>query len=204
MIGPGKYSGLTGLALMGVIILLTACGTSVERIDAEDTPDLSGRWNATDSRLVAEEMVQDMLSRQWLDNHRNRTGEQPTIIVGEIRNLSHEHINTDTFINDIERQVINSGAVGFVAGDELRRAIREERRDQDIHALEETRNPMGREIGADYMLTGTINTITDVEGRTEAVYYQVNLALTSIADNRRVWVGQKEIQKVIQRGRFRS
>jgi len=199
----GSYRAITVL-LLSAALLLTACTTRVDRIGADEAPDLSGRWNATDSRLVSEEMVQDMLSRQWLDNHRRQAGQQPTVIVGDIRNLSHEHINTGTFINDIERQVINSGDVGFVAGEDLRRAIREERRDQDIHALEETRNPMGREIGADYMLTGTINTITDVEGRTEVIYYQVNLSLTSIADNRRVWVGQKEIQKVIKRGRFRS
>ncbi len=191
-------------AMVIAAMLLAGCGTTVDRIESDEVRDLSGRWNDTDSRLVSEEMVQDMLSRAWLDNHRRNRGEDPTVIVGDVRNLSHEHINTGTFINDIERELINAGEISFVAGSDLRQAIREERRDQDVHAREDTRNPMGQEIGADYMLTGTINTIMDVEGRTQVAYYQVNLALTSIADNRRVWVGQKEIKKVIQRGLFRS
>ena len=46
-------------------------------------------------------------------------------------------------------------------------------------------------------LTGTINTIVDVDGRVQATYYQVDLALTSLANNTRVWVGQKKIKKDI-------
>jgi penicillin-binding protein activator len=126
------------------------------------------------------------------------------VIVGQIRNLSHEHINTNTFIRDIERELINSGQVVFVAAGGEREAIRDERDDQAQHARPDTANPPGRELGADYMLTGTINTIMDTEGRTEVAYYQVDLALTSLRDNTRVWVGQKQIRKVIRRGLFRS
>ncbi len=192
------------LVLLAALTLLAGCATRVERIGADEVRDLSGRWNDTDSRLVSEEMIADMLARPWITEHTRRAGgERPTVIVGEVRNLSHEHINTQTFVNDIERALINSGRVRFVASASERVALREERADQDLHAREDTRKAMGREIGADYMLTGTINTIMDVEGRTQVAYYQVDLALTSLADNTRAWVGQKRIKKVIQRARFR-
>lgn len=186
------------------VLLAAGCATRVDRIGVDETRDLSGRWNDTDSRLVSAEMIDDMLSRAWLVNHERQTSDMPTVIVGDVRNLTHEHINVNTFIADIERAVINSGEVSFVAGGDLREAIRRERLDQDLHASEETRNPMGREVGADYMLSGTVNSIVDVEGRRQVIYYQVNLALTSLADNRRVWVGQKEIRKYVERSRFRS
>jgi penicillin-binding protein activator len=193
------------LALVAAALALGGCATKVERIDAGEVRDLSGRWNDTDSRLVSEEMIADMLSRPWLAGHGSRAGSsRPAVIVGEVRNLSHEHINVNTFIRDIERELINAGRVSFVASGAEREAIREERADQDLHAREDTRKAMGREIGADYLLTGTINTILDVEGRTQVTYYQVDLALTSLADNTRVWVGQKKIKKVVQRGAFRS
>jgi penicillin-binding protein activator len=193
------------LALVAAALTLGGCATKVDRIDAGEVRDLSGRWNDTDSRLVSEEMIADMLSRPWLTSHGSRAGSsRPAVIVGEVRNLSHEHINVNTFIRDIERELINAGRVSFVASGAEREAIREERADQDLHAREDTRKAMGREIGADYLLTGTINTILDVEGRTQVTYYQVDLALTSLADNTRVWVGQKKIKKVVQRGAFRS
>jgi hypothetical protein len=128
---------------------------------------------------------------------------RPTVIVGEVRNLSHEHINVNTFTSDVERALINSGKVDFVASRGERGDIRAERRDQDIHAREDTRKAMGQEIGADFMLQGTINTIIDPSGDTQVRYYQVNLTLVSLADNRKVWVGQKEIKKLISRSKLR-
>ena len=195
-----RWSGL----LLAVLFLLAGCATQVDRVGPDDTEDLTGRWNERDSRLVSEEMVEDLMRRAWLERHHARSNNNPAVIVGEIRNLSDEHINTNTFIRDIERELINSGRVTFVADGGERQAIRGERADQEEHARPDTRSPAGQELGADYMLTGTINTIKDVEGRTEVAYYQVNLALTSLADNTRVWVGQKEIRKVIRRGLFRS
>jgi hypothetical protein len=109
----------------------------------------------------------------------------------------------NTFVADLERALINSGRVEFVASRTERGGIREERKDQDIHAREETRKPMGQEIGADYMLQGTINTIIDVSGRTQVRFYQVDLNLISLADNRKVWQGQKKIKKLVERSQLR-
>jgi hypothetical protein len=165
--------------------------------------DLSGAWNDTDSRMVSEEMINDVLSRAWLQEYTRSKRKQPTVIVGEIRNLSHEHINVNTFVSDMERALINSGKVEFVASRTERREIREERKDQDFHASEATRKPMGQELGADFMLKGTINAIIDPAKNKQLRYYQVNLTLISLVNNRKVWVGQKEIKKLVKRGKLR-
>ncbi len=180
-----------------VALLLVGCSTRVERIAPDETVDLSGNWNDTDSRLVSEEMIRDVLARKWLNDFRSANNANPTVIVGDIRNLSHEHINVNTFVNDLARELINSGDINFVASGAERKQIREERKDMDLHAAEETRKAMGRELGADFMLQGTINSILDVEGRRQVRYYQVNLTLFSLADNRQVWIGQKEIKKFV-------
>ena len=184
--------------------LLFACGTSVERIDVDETRDLSGNWNDTDSRLVSKEMVTDVLSRAWLNKFTKNNNKAPAVIVGTVRNKSHEHINVTTFISDIERELINSGVVEFVASKKERSEIREEREDMDVHASEDTRKAMGQEQGADFMLKGTISTIIDAEGKEQVRYYQIDLTLISLADNRKVWVGQKKIKKFIKRASVRG
>jgi uncharacterized protein (TIGR02722 family) len=189
--------------LLTALLGLTACGTQVERVDVEETHDLSGAWNDTDSRLVSEEMINDMLSRPWRQDYTNRYRKQPTVIVGTVRNLSHEHVNVNTFVNDIERAMINSGKVTFVASSQERQEIRDERKDQDLHAREDTRKAMGQELGADFMLKGSINTIIDMEGKTQLRYYQVDLNLISLRDNRIAWVGQKKIKKLVKNSRLR-
>jgi hypothetical protein len=51
------------LYLAGLFLfLLAGCGTQVERVDVKEVHDLSGAWNDTDSRLVSEEMIEDMVS----------------------------------------------------------------------------------------------------------------------------------------------
>ncbi len=199
----GRISLRFGLALL-LAVAGSACSTRVDRLDAGDVKDLSGAWNDTDSRLVSEEMIRDSLSRAWLQEwDRSNGGKRPAVIVGEIRNLSHEHINVNTFTSDMERALINSGKVDFVASRAERKGVREERKDQDIHAREDTRKAMGQELGADFMLSGTINTIVDPSGSTQVRYYQVNLTLISLTDNRKVWVGQKEIKKLVTRSKLR-
>ncbi|MDX1443862.1 MAG: penicillin-binding protein activator LpoB [Gammaproteobacteria bacterium] len=183
---------------------LAGCGgAKVQRVDAGSTTDVSGKWNDTDSRLVSEEMISDMLSRPWIERHRAEEGDMPTVIVGRIRNLSHEFINTQTFTNDIERELVNSGRVEFVADRTERTDVRDERADQDINAREDSRNAMGQEEGADFMLSGSINTIVDAAGDRQVVFYQVDLELISMKDNRKVWLGQKKIKKDIERSGFR-
>ena len=184
-------------------VVLSACATSVERVASDSTIDLSGAWNDTDSRLVAEEMIQDALSRPWIGEFTGRTGQRPAVIVGTVRNLSHEHINVKTFVADMERALVNSGRVDFVASRDERGEGRDERIDQDLNAREDTRNAAGQELGADFMLQGQINTIIDAEGKEQVRYYQVDLTMISMADNRKVWLGQKKIKKYVKNAKLR-
>jgi uncharacterized protein (TIGR02722 family) len=182
---------------------LVACKKEVTRVDQNAVTDLSGKWNDTDSRLVSDEMVQDVLSRPWLNRYTTKHKKPPTVIVGKVRNLSHEHINTRTFVADIERALINSGAVDFVASSTERQEIREERKDMDLNATEATRKAAGAETGADFMLKGTINTIVDAISGEQARFYQIDLTLIDLSNNRKTWVGQKKIKKTIEKGGLR-
>ena len=196
-------SSLALIAVLSTVTILTGCSTSVKRMEAGEVTDLSGDWNDTDSRMVSEEMIRDVLGRPWIDRFISEKGDLPAVIIGSVRNLSHEHINVGTFIGDIERELINSGGVVFVASKIERGEIRDERQDQELNASSETAKQMGQELGADFMLTGVINTILDTEDDEQVRFYQIDLSLISLADNRKVWVGQKKIKKLIDKSTFR-
>jgi uncharacterized protein (TIGR02722 family) len=197
-----KALRLTGVLLLAAILILTlGCSSRkvVSRVDTSETIDLSGNWNDTDSRLVAEEMISDALSKPWLMAFVRDKGRNPAVIVGAIRNLTDEHIATGTFVGDIERAFVNSGNVRVVATSEEREGVREERADQQANASPETVKRFGMELGADYMLIGEINKITDQEGREKVAFYQVDLTLTDLQSNEKVWIGQKKLKKYIAR-----
>lgn len=181
-----------------VLPLLLACGTKVERMDVNTTKDLSGKWNDTDSRLVAETMIQECLNGSWYAKAlRESRGKEPVVIVGTVNNDTMEHINTGAFIEELQRALINSGKVEFVASSSERGEIRQERLEQDEYASEATRKAFGQEVGADYMLSGVLSSIVDQEGRKSVVFYQVNLKLINIETNKILWNGQKQIKKYV-------
>lgn len=181
--------------------IISGCASSkkVTRISEQSVTDLSGDWNDTDSRLVSEAMISDVMRGAWLGNFTNKNGRQPVLIVGKVTNRSYEHINVNTFIKDMERQLINSGEVDFVASSTERNQIRDERKDQAIHASEETQKAPGQESGADFMVIGTISSIVDKEGGTQVKFYQINLELINLVDNKKVWIGEKKIKKGISK-----
>lgn len=188
---------------VSVAFALTGCGheTKVTRVDAGVVTDLSGRWNDTDSRMVAEAMVKDALQYPWLGNFEKANQRQPVVVVGTVLNSSHEHINVQTFITDLERELTNSQKVTFVAGKGERDEVRSERKEQAIYAREETQKAPGKEIGADFMMKGTIATILDEADGAKAVFYQVDLQMIDLENNAKVWYGQKKIKKVVEKKR---
>ena len=197
----GKVKGAaraTAILLLGLAIL-AACGKKVRRIDPEETTDLSGYWNDTDSRIVSDDMIVDCLSHPWIQEHAIEYDAKPVVIVGSVRNRSTEHIATGTFIRDLERALVNSGQVRVVANPLEREELRDEREEQQDWACEETRKQLRAETCADYMLNGVIDTIIDKEGGTEVKFYQIDLYLTGIENNERVWIGQSKIKKEISR-----
>jgi uncharacterized protein (TIGR02722 family) len=187
------------LLLFSMLFLVASCSTSrqVQRVDAKTQIDLSGRWNDTDSKLVAEAMINDALSRPWLPDFVAAKGDKPTVIVGLVKNKTHELISTDTFIKDIEREFINSGRVRVVQAGDAREELRDERADQQQYASPETIKQWGRERGADFMMQGVVNSIVDQEGNQKVAFYQTDLELTNLETNEKVWIGNKKIKKVI-------
>lgn len=197
----GSYRGLAIAAC--VVFFVSGCGheTKVTRVDAGVVTDLSGRWNDTDSRMVAEGMVKEALEYPWLGNFSRANRRQPVVVVGTVLNNSHEHINVQTFITDLERELTNSQKVTFVAGKGERDEIRTERKEQAVYAREETQKAPGKETGADYMMKGSIATILDEADGTRAVLYQVDLQMIDLESNAKVWYGQKKIKKVVEKKR---
>ena len=196
---------LVTVLVLGTVVFVNGCGKSVEvaRVDSGKEIALTDKWNDEDSRLVAEDMINDMLSYPWISQFNQRfPGKEPLVTVQRVRNKSHEHIAVDTFVNDIKRAVIRSGKAGFIATLEERQDTRAELADQDMNASADTRMEMGEEDGANFALSGTINSIVDQLDGQRVTYYQVDLKLINLQTAREVWNGSKKIKKFMERKSF--
>lgn len=190
------------------LLVISGCQPSqkVSRISPDTRTDLSGRWNDHDARLVAEQMIDDIVDKPWLDRFNREHRNPPVVIVGNVRNETMEHIDAEVFTNEMERAFVNTGRVSVVADRQERQQVRQERQEQQQYASLETMKKMARELGADYMLIGSINSIVDesLSGKEAAVFYTVSLELIDVETNQKVWIGNKKIKKYIERKNFRG
>ena len=194
-----KKNFLPLLTLTFILVICSCADRKVARVNTDQVIDLSGRWNDTDSRLVSEAMITDLLGSRWLPVYESRhNNARPVLVVGTITNKSHEHINSETFIKDIEKAIIRNGSVRLVQAGEKRQELRTERDEQNQgYTSPETAKKWGLELGADFMLQGTINSIVDSYKKEKVVYYQIDLELTDLETNEVGWMGDKKRQKQV-------
>ena len=188
------------ISLLSITLIIFSCAPKrqVQRIETDQTTDLSGRWNDSDSRVVSDELTKQLLNDNWIINYKTKNqNKRPILIVGIVKNKSHEHIDANTFIKDIERAIIKDGSARLVQAGDKRKSLRTERVEQQNYSSTETAKNWGLELGADYMLQGTINSIVDTYKKEKTIYYQINLELSHLETNEIVWIGEKKIKKYI-------
>ena len=187
---------LAALASLGSC-LTTTSSTGVERVAVDEVYDLTGKWNDIDSQEGANTIIDKALSGPWLERWQGT--EPPVLIVGNVRNNTSEHIDTQLFVKDIEAELINSGQVSFVASSEERGQVRNEREDQQSNASEATIKRIAQETGADFMLIGSIDSSVEESIGTKVVYYRLGMELIDLESNVKAWVGSHRIKKVINK-----
>jgi len=182
-----------------VIVACISCqSNNVTRIDPQTQIDLSGRWNDSDSRMVAEKMTNELFASERFKEYANGNGKKPTIIVGLIKNKTTEHIDASNYIKKFELTIYNSNVADLVESDEFRDKLRQERAEQQDFADPATVAQWGKETGADLMLFGEMSSEIDTNNKTRVVNYITTLFLTDIETNKRVWYGQHEIKKLVK------
>jgi len=190
---------VTALLFTALLSFSSCARRSVTRVAPDKQIDLSGRWNETDARLCAEALVTQSLNDQWLENFNRENQRKPVVVVGLIRNNSHEHMDTEIFIKDVEKAFVRSSLIRLVTAGEKRNELRGERADQQDFASMQTMKRFGQELGADFIMQGTVKSIVDGFGKEKTTFWQVDVELTNMETNEVVWIGDYKGKKYIVR-----
>ncbi len=182
-----------------IFLALIGCQTrQVTRLDPATQIDLSGRWNDSDSRKVADQMIFDLFDSESFKQYASNKSAKPVIILGSILNKTAEHIDANNFVKKFEMVIHKTGVADLVESDEFRDKLRVERTEQQDFADPATMKKMGLESGADLMLFGEVTSETDTYNNRRVVNYITTLFLTDIETNKRIWYGQNEIKKYVR------
>ncbi len=180
------------------LVLVVSCASSgVSRVDSGKAIDLTGDWNDTDVTLVCTTLINECLSSPRLASYEGKTGRLPVISVGNIRNLSDEHIDTTIISSKFSNAIINSGVADFLST--VKSDYRAERAEQENYVAENERKAEANEAAADFMLQGTVKTIVQKSGTTSVRVYYVTAELVDVERGTIVWSSQNdEIKKVVK------
>jgi uncharacterized protein (TIGR02722 family) len=200
---------LKTLSLLFLCILVVACSSApkVARVEASTQTDLSGRWNDSDVRMVCESLIKSAANSANIDRFikdfsAKNKGALPTVIVGSFRNISSEHIDTRIISGNMRTAIIISGKLEFVEGGNTREEIRSERIDQQFNASEKTAAALGNETGANFILTGEVNSMEEKSGNITMRAYFVKATMTNIETGKIIWEdNNNEIKKIIRQPR---
>ena len=176
---------------------LFACSPGFEGTysDPQKAEIVDDKWSETDAHKVANSMIAQVTSKPWLAGFEATKRQKPIVIVDEIANRTDEHIDTKALTEAMTDELINSGKVRFVNG-EKRKQILEEIKYQNSGTTEaKTKKSMGKQIGADFMLSGAISSSVHTQSGLKTVTYLTALTLTNLETAEIVWSAKEEIKK---------
>lgn len=181
------------------LVLCLGCATSSgsndgpKEVSRTELPhDLSGEWNDVDADLVAQAMIADCLKSDWVERwSTTHDGRRPVLRLHPIRNRTAGYIDYRFFTKQIEAALIRSGKIDVVATAEESGPV--------VSDGEVDSSPTAQEPPADFVLNGWIVSQDDRAGDREVRAYLTSIEIIELSSQRKAWVGQKQIRKLIQR-----
>ncbi|MBI1909321.1 MAG: penicillin-binding protein activator LpoB [Deltaproteobacteria bacterium] len=173
---------------------LTACGRQYAKgayIPANTVILRSDKFVEADLQQIAEKLTESLLA----DERIAASAASPTVMMSLITNSTDEHIDMKSLSDKIRTALFKSKKIKFV-NESLRPAVKEEVEYQSGDFIDQkTAKKRGRQVGADYLISGNISAIKQPVGRQEIVYYKATLEMTDLATNIIAWTDEVEIKK---------
>lgn len=187
------------LLLSSILVGLTACGPKAfvkgEYDDVDRQNLMTDQWSETDMQKIVSDMVGSMTKHVSIANARTA----PIVMVTGLQNKTSEHIDTQSIMDMIRVELMQTGKVSFI-DKEARQDIKEEYDYQGSGMVsEDTKKGPGGQVGADLIINGRIDSIVQEVGKDKTVYYKVTLNLTNLKSGVIVWSDHKQIRKAFKK-----
>ena len=184
---------MTCLCLLGYM----GCTGKTTRLNPDELSNVEQGAGLTsqDYRSVCQRMARSLIGVPAIQN----AASPPTIAFVSVENRSDEYIDGDMFLNKMRKELITHSAGKILW---LDRAIIDEieRENRDKGSARRTSSREGIPYGADFFLTGIIESIPNVAGRDRTVYMRYSFRLTDATNSAIVWEDDYEIKRSRQTG----
>jgi len=193
-----RYARTLRLAAVALTILATGCAATTRSINpAEETVHYDASYDFSDKNEIVDKFTDSLLNTTSID----RESGKPIIVTYGIANETSEHINTGGISDDIRLALIQAGEYRFVNRRQRDNVLEEADFQYAGFVPPEQRIIEGRQLGANFILAGTLRSIEKQQPRQwrlnkrELIYYSLNLELTNIQTGEVSWADRVEIAR---------
>ena len=183
------------LSVISALGIAAGCTVTTRTVSPKEELHYDETYDFSDKKTIVKALVNSFLG--GFPPHES--AERPVIIIYGIANRTSEHISTSGVTDDIRQELLASGKVRFVSETQRGNIARETDYQYGGAVSPETRIQRARQVGARYMLTGTLRSIEKEEPRQVRLkkrslkYYSLNLELTDIETGLIQWADSVEV-----------
>lgn len=178
-----------------MVVLASACGPKAFTKGEYDDPTrvelLDDKYNEADMQQMADTVIKAMVACNYVAN----APKPPVVIVERVQNRTEEHIDTVSLTDKIRTALIKSGKVRFVNKEERGTLESEYDYNSGGNVSGPTAKKRGKQIGADYILSGAIATNVQEVGNDKFIYYKLTMNLTNLEESTIDCTEEREIRK---------
>ena len=183
--------------------IVSGCATTslVQYGDAKALQSISTDFSSSDLQQIAESMVDSLLIFPPIVDVTSQR--RPVITVDNIKNKTMQHIDTESITDSIRAKLVKSGKFRFIDRTTDQETVNEIKIQQESGLVDKnTAVQFGKQIGAEYMFSGSISEIQQKNTQITDVYYKFTLNLKNLTTGILEWTDEKEIRKVSKRWTF--
>ncbi|MBI4212409.1 MAG: penicillin-binding protein activator LpoB [Deltaproteobacteria bacterium] len=172
----------------------TSCGRRYAKgkyIDPNEIILRSDKFVESDLQQIADRLSESLIASDEVADSQGKL----TAMISLFVNDTDEHIDMRSLSDKLKTKLFKSKKFTFVNA-ALRPSVKEEVEYQNTEWVDQkTATKKGKQLGAEYLISGTLSSIKQPVGRQEIVYYKMTIELTDLAKNTLAWTDDLEIKK---------
>lgn len=169
---------------------------STEDVHPENLEHYRADYDASDMRKITTAVVNNILASPFLAQQSS----PPIMTIAGVENRTREYVDTKNLTDRMRTMLLKSGKMQFV-NTARRQDLLNEQGYQAANATVETMSAIGQQMGAKYMITGSLTQMTQETGKQVRVstqrlnYYKLTMEITDLQSSLIIWTTEEEFAR---------
>lgn len=169
---------------------------STSDLDVTKTQHVGSTYDYSDLRALSQTVADELLASPFLADK----SPAPIMMIAGVQNRTSRYVDTKGLTDKMRTLLFQSGKLQFV-NEARREDLLKEQGYQAANATPETQTAVGKQLGAKYMMTGSLIEMQEGSPRQvrvskqEYTYYKLTIEVTDLETGLLAWTTEKEFAR---------